>query len=193
MDGNGLRIPDWLVLDAEEFFHVKQLATPLVEADKETAEENYVLWRLEKGVAEGSTEIPKGEAMPLEYNLSGLNAISFDKGCYVSQELIARTHHQGLIRKRLLPLRSFDDKGKEVEQKVAPGSEVINGETGKKAGKVTTALGCSGLGVLRLEEAFKVSGILTVQGQDNVRVEAMRPQWWPTEWFQGHQQDSAVA
>ncbi|KAJ0106428.1 hypothetical protein Patl1_18285 [Pistacia atlantica] len=160
---------------------------PLVEADKETGEENYVLWRLEKGVAEGSTEIPKGEAMPLEYNLSGLNAISFDKGCYVGQELIARTHHRGLIRKRLLPLRFFDDKGKELEQKVAPGSEVINVETGKKAGQVTTALGCRGLGVLRLEEAFKISGILTVQGQDNVRVEAMRPQWWPAEWFQEHQ------
>ncbi|CAL5441451.1 unnamed protein product [Camellia sinensis] len=32
---------------------------PLVEADKETDEKNYLLWRLEKGVAEGSTEIPK--------------------------------------------------------------------------------------------------------------------------------------
>ncbi|KAG4206494.1 hypothetical protein ERO13_A03G011900v2 [Gossypium hirsutum] len=50
---------------------------PLVESDKETDEEKYLLWRLEKGVAEGSTEIPKG-----------LNAISFDKGCYVGQELI---------------------------------------------------------------------------------------------------------
>ncbi|KAJ0039842.1 hypothetical protein Pint_28679 [Pistacia integerrima] len=100
------------------------VAAPLMEADKERGEENYVLWRLEKGVAEGSTEIPK-EAMPLEYNLSGLNAISF-----------------------------------EVEQKVAPGSEFINVETGKKAGKVTATLGCCGLGVLRLEEAFKVSGFV---------------------------------
>ncbi|KAL6979688.1 hypothetical protein U1Q18_021345 [Sarracenia purpurea var. burkii] len=35
-------------------------APPLVEADKETDENNYHLWRLEKGIAEGSTEIPKG-------------------------------------------------------------------------------------------------------------------------------------
>jgi hypothetical protein len=35
-------------------------AAPLVEADKETDEQNYLLWRLRKGVAEGSTEIPKG-------------------------------------------------------------------------------------------------------------------------------------
>lgn len=36
------------------------VAAPLVEADKEAAEENYLLWRLDKGVAEGPNEIPKG-------------------------------------------------------------------------------------------------------------------------------------
>lgn len=36
------------------------VAAPLIEADKETDEQNYLLWRLQKGVAEGSTEIPKG-------------------------------------------------------------------------------------------------------------------------------------
>ena len=50
--------------------------------------------------------------MPLEYNLVVLNAISFDKGCYVGQELVARTHHRGVIRKRLLPLKFVDDEGK---------------------------------------------------------------------------------
>ncbi|KAK4833291.1 hypothetical protein QYF36_002128 [Acer negundo] len=39
-----------------------------------------------------------------------------------------------------------------VEQKLAPGLEVISTEFGKKAGKVTTALGCNGMGVLRLEQ-----------------------------------------
>ncbi|ESR53648.1 putative transferase [Citrus sinensis] len=195
---------------------------PLVEADKETDEMNYLLCRLEQGVAEGSTEIPKGEAMPLEYNLAGLNAISFDKGCYVGQELIARTHHRGVIRKRLLPLRFLDNRGNgnflsiwfqytilfyiyvlqlasnfflfaELEQKVAPGSEVIDAESGKKAGKVTTALGCRGLGVLRLEEVLKESGALTIQGQEDVRVEAIRPNWWPAEWLQENQQHSVAA
>ncbi|KAL4585933.1 hypothetical protein LXL04_010560 [Taraxacum kok-saghyz] len=37
------------------------LVTPMVEeADTQTEEENYLMWRLEKGVAEGSIEIPKG-------------------------------------------------------------------------------------------------------------------------------------
>lgn len=160
--------------------------------------------------------------MPLEYNLAGLNAISFDKGCYVGQELIARTHHRGVIRKRLLSLKFLDNRGNgnflsiwfqytilfyiyvlqlasnfflfaELEQKVAPGSEVIDAESGKKAGKVTTALGCRGLGVLRLEEVLKESGALTIQGQEDVRVEAIRPNWWPAEWLQENQQHSVAA
>lgn len=166
---------------------------PLVEADKETDEENYLLWRIVKGVAEGSTEIPKGEAIPLEYNLVGLKAINFDKGCYVGQEFIARTHHRGTIRKRLLPLKFLNDGGKELEQKVAPGSEVIDATSGKKAGTVTTALGCCGLGLLRLDEAFKGSGTLIIREQQDVKVEAIRPKWWPSEWLQEHQERGAVA
>ena len=42
--------------------------------------------------------------MPLEYNLDALGAISFTKGCYVGQELIARTHFRGVVRKRLTPV-----------------------------------------------------------------------------------------
>ena len=78
-------------------------------------------------------------------------------------------------------------------QKVAPAFEVINALTGKKAGTVTTALGCRGLGLLRLEEALKGSSKLTIKGQEEVKVEAIRPEWWPTEWFQEYQQDSAAA
>ncbi|TKY70863.1 putative transferase mitochondrial [Spatholobus suberectus] len=169
------------------------ITPPLIEVDKETDEQNFLLWRIEKGVAEGSTEIPKGEAVPLEYNLAGLNAISFDKGCYVGQELIARTHHRGVIRKRIVSLRFLDNDGKELVNKVAPGSEVMNTESGKKAGAVTTALGCRGLGLLRLDEALKESSALSIQGQEDVKVVASRPDWWPSEWLQDHGQHAAFA
>lgn len=33
-----------------------------MEADKEASEWHYLQWRLEKGIPEGSTEIPKGLA-----------------------------------------------------------------------------------------------------------------------------------
>ena len=41
--------------------------------------------------------------MPLEYNMDGLHALNFTKGCYVGQELIARAHYQGTVRKRMMP------------------------------------------------------------------------------------------
>ncbi|XP_047173904.1 putative transferase At4g12130, mitochondrial isoform X2 [Vigna umbellata] len=169
------------------------ITPPLIEVDKETDEQNFLMWRIEKGVAEGSTEISKGEAVPLEYNLAGLNAISFDKGCYVGQELIARTHHRGVIRKRIVPLRFLDNDGKELVSKVIPGSEVINTTSGKKAGTVTTVLGCRGLGLLRLEEALKGSSALSIQGQEDVKVVASRPDSWPSEWLQDHGQHAAFA
>ncbi|XP_014520665.1 putative transferase At4g12130, mitochondrial [Vigna radiata var. radiata] len=169
------------------------ITPPLIVVDKETDEKNFLMWRIEKGVAEGSTEIPKGDAVPLEYNLAGLNAISFGKGCYVGQELIARTHHRGVIRKRIVPLRFLDNDGKELVSKVIPGSEVINTTSGKKAGTVTTVLGCRGLGLLRLEEALKRSSALSIQGQEDVKVVASRPDWWPSEWLQDHEQHAAFA
>jgi folate-binding protein YgfZ len=46
---------------------------------------------------------PPGEVVPLEFNIDGLHGISFAKGCYVGQELMARTHFKGVVRKRLMP------------------------------------------------------------------------------------------
>ncbi|KAE8727636.1 Ankyrin repeat and KH domain-containing protein 1 [Hibiscus syriacus] len=62
---------------------------PLVESHKATDERN-TLCVVEKELLRAQLKTPKGEAIPLEYNFAGLNAISFDKGCYVGQELIAQ-------------------------------------------------------------------------------------------------------
>ncbi|KAG9144313.1 hypothetical protein Leryth_019413 [Lithospermum erythrorhizon] len=110
-------------------------ATPLVELTKETVEKYFSGdWRK---VAEGSLEILKGEAIPLEYNLAGLNAIN--------------------------------DNGNDVDQKVASKSEIIDAASKKKIGTITTALGSRGMGILRIEEAFKNTSSLTIQGQEDIK------------------------
>ncbi|CAK9273526.1 unnamed protein product [Sphagnum jensenii] len=164
---------------------------PLVEAGEEVDDEYYLLWRLEQGIPEGSIEIPKGEAIPLEYNLAGLSAISFEKGCYVGQELVARTHHRGVIRKRLMPVNFLQDNGEEAQQAVTPGAEVVDRSTGKKVGKVTTVLGPRGLALMRLEPALKQSAQLHIENNDGVSVKVMRPKWWPGEW--GHEDEQQAA
>ena len=69
----------------------------------------------------------------------------------------------------------------------------MNTTSGKKAGTVTTALGCCGLGLLRLEEALKGSSALSIQGQEDVKVIVSRPDWWPSEWLQDHGQHAVFA
>jgi len=43
---------------------------------------------------------------PHMLNLDLLDAISFDKGCYTGQEIVARTHYKGATKRRTLRFRS---------------------------------------------------------------------------------------
>ncbi len=45
------------------------------------------------------------EFVPQMLNLDALSAISFSKGCYTGQEIIARTQHLGRIKRRMFGLR----------------------------------------------------------------------------------------
>ncbi|CAB9522850.1 Putative transferase CAF17 [Seminavis robusta] len=62
---------------------------------------NYDVVRRLVGVAEGA-EIQGKVAS--ECNQEFLNAVSYHKGCYLGQELTARVHHTGVLRKRIMPL-----------------------------------------------------------------------------------------
>jgi folate-binding protein YgfZ len=66
---------------------------------------NYELVRRLAGVPEGSEITGK---IALETNQEFLNAVSFHKGCYLGQELTARVHFTGAIRKRVMPLLLVD-------------------------------------------------------------------------------------
>ncbi|KAL1507639.1 hypothetical protein AB1Y20_007256 [Prymnesium parvum] len=79
-------------------------AVPMPEESVEASPVLHALQLALLGVPEGARGFPKGEEMPLENNLHALNGVSFKKGCYLGQELTARTHFRGVIRKRLLPV-----------------------------------------------------------------------------------------
>eukprot|EP00308_Calcidiscus_leptoporus_P021977 CAMPEP_0119354474 /NCGR_PEP_ID=MMETSP1334-20130426/3472_1 /TAXON_ID=127549 /ORGANISM="Calcidiscus leptoporus, Strain RCC1130" /LENGTH=353 /DNA_ID=CAMNT_0007368039 /DNA_START=1 /DNA_END=1062 /DNA_ORIENTATION=+ len=64
----------------------------------------YDLQLLLLGIPNRQMDTPAAEALPLESNLDLLGGVSFDKGCYLGQELTARTFFRGVTRKRLLPV-----------------------------------------------------------------------------------------
>src|SRR5579862_3848569 len=65
----------------------------------------YTTRRLDRGVPEGR-DFGQDEMFALDADLEELHGVSFDKGCYVGQELTARMKHRGTARKKLLPIEA---------------------------------------------------------------------------------------
>jgi len=100
-------------------------------------EEAYQMLRLAAGLPYGDHEITE-EYIPLEANL--WHAVSFTKGCYIGQEIIARMESRGKLARRLAGIK--------LDAPVAEGSEVRVDKT--VAGKVTTAGTIPGIGPVAL-------------------------------------------
>uniref|UniRef100_K7FYK8 Iron-sulfur cluster assembly factor IBA57, mitochondrial n=1 Tax=Pelodiscus sinensis TaxID=13735 RepID=K7FYK8_PELSI len=135
---------------------------------------DYHRHRYKQGIAEGVNDIPPGVALPLESNLAYMNGISFTKGCYIGQELTARTHHTGVIRKRLLPVQLSAP----LPLGSIPEGAAILTESGKSAGKYRAGGDELGIALLRLaniNEPLRIS----LPGDANVTLTAAVPNWWP--------------
>ncbi|KAB8296363.1 hypothetical protein EYC80_009123 [Monilinia laxa] len=116
------------------------------------------------GVPEGQNEILRESALPQESNVDVMGGIDYGKGCYVGQELTIRTHHMGVVRKRIVPMMLVPD-GEDMpglgELRFHGGdlaSGLVGGESIKKvggkrpAGKWLSGVGNLGLGLARLDE-----------------------------------------
>ena len=64
-------------------------------------ESNYHIERYNNKIAEGEYDLFYDKSFILEYGFNNMNAIDFGKGCYVGQEVVARTHYRGEIRKEV--------------------------------------------------------------------------------------------
>lgn len=65
---------------------------------------------------------------------------------------------------------------------------MVDCTSNKKAGSVTTALGSCGMGLLKLEDAFRQPANLCIKEKTEVKVKVIKPDWWPAEWIQVHEQ-----
>ena len=114
-----------------------------------TIEGTYKAWdrqRIMLGIPDGSRDMVVGEALLLENNIDRLNGISWDKGCYVGQELTARMHFKGSVKRRLTPVQ-IDGVPP------APGTAIFS--NGVEAGEMRSSCGDIGLALLRVEMAEK--------------------------------------
>ncbi|KAJ9589937.1 hypothetical protein L9F63_016921, partial [Diploptera punctata] len=136
---------------------------------------NYRLFRYKLGIGEGVNDLPPGNCFPLESNCDYLHGISFHKGCYLGQELTARTHHTGVIRKRLMPL--IFEAPPESELKLDTPIQHPNGSNKTSLGKLRGVEKNVGLGLLRISQALDASKLKIL----DFKAETMKPSWWPQE------------
>ncbi|HEY1798553.1 MAG TPA: folate-binding protein [Stellaceae bacterium] len=126
----------------------------------------YDRLRLGLGIPDGSRDLVVDKSILLEAGFDELHGVDWQKGCYIGQELTARTKYRGLIKKRLFPVK-IDGP--------APRSGTILTLDGKEAGEMRSSLGDIGLALVRLEN---VDGTLVA---DDATVRATPPKWMRAE------------
>lgn len=144
------------------------LATLEAEAFTATDTAEYDRWRLALGVPNGSRDIEVDKGFLLESNFEELNGVDFGKGCYVGQELTARTKYRGVVRKRLMRV--------DVEGPLpAPGTPIMLGDS--EAGEMRSGRDGVGLALIRLEhwEKARDTGAALTAGE--AKVTPVKPAW----------------
>ena len=135
---------------------------------KPAAAADYDRLRLGLGLPDGSRDLTVEKSILLENGFDELNGIDWDKGCFLGQELTARTKHRALIRKRLMPV---DIEGPAPP----PGTPVLL--DGGQAGEMRSARGSIGLALMRLEHLHKAQQTGAPFTAGDARLIPKKPGW----------------
>jgi len=116
--------------------------------------------RLALGLPDGARDLEVDKSVLLEAGFDELNGISWTKGCYMGQELTARTRYRGLLKRRLLPVRGdapLPPPGTPVlavDGDLADAGAVAGiapSAAGREVGVLRSSNGTLGLALLRLD------------------------------------------
>jgi folate-binding protein YgfZ len=119
----------WRALAAEPLV---QTATP----------EDWDRLRLAAGLPDGSKDMDADRGLLLEAGFDELAGVSWSKGCYMGQELTARTKYRGLVKRRLVPV---------LVDGPLPASGSVVLRDGQEVGVMRSGRDQAGLALLRLD------------------------------------------
>jgi folate-binding protein YgfZ len=111
----------------------------------ELAHLDYDAHRVRLGVPEGGKDYELGDAYPHEADFDLFNGVSFGKGCYVGQEIVARMQNKSVIRKRVVKISAASP--------LSSGLDVQLGDV--SIGRVGTVDGMHALALLRLDRVVE--------------------------------------
>lgn len=106
---------------------------------------SYDRVRIAAGIAEAGRDYAYADAFPHEANFDRLGGVSFTKGCFVGQEVVARMQHKTVVRKRIVRVTG--------EAPLSEGADVAAGAA--TIGRIGSVDGCNALAMLRLDRALE--------------------------------------
>ena len=105
--------------------------------------QEYHKLRIENNIPEGEFDLTQDKSYPLQFRMREISGVNFEKGCYVGQEVTARTHHTGVVRKQTYIIKA--EQGINVQK----GEEIII--EGRKLGQFLSSIGNTALALLGVE------------------------------------------
>ena len=108
-----------------------------------------------------------GETFPHEADLDLLHGVSFEKGCFIGQEVVARMKHRGSVRKRVVPV--------EAAAPLRSGAAILVGEA--EIGRIGSVAGAHGLALVRLDRAAEAGAKGQPLLADGVAISLRTPHW----------------
>jgi len=106
---------------------------------------DYAAHRIALGLPDGPPDLEEQKTLLLEAGFDELGGVAWDKGCYMGQELTARTKYRGLVKRRLVPVA--------LSEPAAPGTPVL--ADGVDVGDLRSCAGTLGLAMLRVDALGK--------------------------------------
>jgi tRNA-modifying protein YgfZ len=100
--------------------------------------------RIEQGVPRWGRELTN-QIIPVEANLED-DAIDYDKGCYIGQEVISRMKMSGQTNKRLCGLVALDGSALSSTMRLFPSAAAAGADPGRELGWITSATRSNRLG-----------------------------------------------
>ena len=128
----------------------------------------YDRLRIASGLPDGSRDMQIEKSLLLECGFDELHGIDWQKGCYLGQELTARTRYRGLVKKRLMPVTIEGDLP-------PPGTPILL--NGKEIGEIRSGVEGLALASFRLDGLAAIADAGGSVAVGAARVTPHRPSW----------------
>lgn len=113
----------------------------------DASEADYHRHRIAAGIAEGGRDYTLGDTFPHEANYDRDAGVSFTKGCFVGQEVVARMQNKTVVRKRVVAIAG--------SAALKTDGDILIGDAA--IGSIGSVDGNRGLALLRIDRAAEAA------------------------------------